>query len=107
MVRIIEIRITEIRIIEIMTLEISIKDQEHRHNDLDKDRPPSSGLDTSCEAELQGFCRMGRLHAFAQYINDFYRNKAKHKLLSVAGVGHNGYGMYQSPEFLQDVFSLL
>ena len=62
------------------------------------------GLDTSCEAYAQGWCRMSRLHAFAQYVNEFYQQPV-HRLLSVPYVGHWGCGMFQSPEFQSAVFN--
>lgn len=57
------------------------------------------GLDTSCEAYTQGWCRMSRLHAYAQYVNRFFYKRPVHSLLSVPDVGHSGCGMLQSPQF--------
>jgi len=60
--------------------------------------PDDGGLDTSCEAFSQGWCRMSRLHAFSQYVSVFYGTPT-HSLLSVPGVGHSGCGMFQSFAF--------
>ena len=56
------------------------------------------GLDTSCEAYAQGWCRMERLHAFAQFVTAFYGGDV-HALVSVPDVGHSGCGIFQSREF--------
>lgn len=63
--------------------------------------PEDGGLDTSCEGEQQGWCRMARLHAFAQYVQVFYGEgrAANHKLTEVPYVGHSGCGMFQSEQF--------
>merc|ERR1711865_492267 len=69
--------------------------------------PDDGGLDSSCEATTQGWCRMARLHAYFQYVREFYspvrrRTSVRvkvHDLVSVPGVGHSGCGMFQSPEF--------
>jgi len=61
--------------------------------------PFDGGLDTSCEAEAQGWCRMARLHAFYQFVRLFYSNGTVHELVSVPGVGHSGCGMFQSDAF--------
>lgn len=61
--------------------------------------PHDHGLDVSCEALAQGRCRMARVHAYFHYVRDFYNNSKLHRLVSVPGVGHNGCGMFQSPEF--------
>lgn len=58
------------------------------------------GLDTSCGAYAQGWCRMARLHAFSQYVNGvYYEGKDVHGFLSVPHVGHSGCGMFQSAVF--------
>ena len=64
------------------------------------------GLDTSCPAYIQGWCRMARLHAFSQYINRFLYKQEVHRLLSIPYVGHSGCGMFQSSEFAVDSFML-
>ena len=61
--------------------------------------PDDGGLDTSCEAYAQGWCRMERLHAFAQFVRLFYDDDDAHSLVSVPNVGHSGCGIFQSPEF--------
>jgi hypothetical protein len=63
--------------------------------------PEDGGLDTSCEAEQQGWCRMARLHAFSQYVHYFYGegHAVNHKLTEVPYVGHSGCGMFQSSQF--------
>jgi len=67
--------------------------------------PQDGGLDTSCEAALQGHCRMARAHAFAQYVQHVYAGAPlDHRLVSVPHVGHNGCAMFQSPEAIAAMF---
>ena len=70
-------------------------------------RPDDGGLDGSCEADAQGYCRMARLHAFAQYVHLYYGERnvssASHRLVAVPGVGHSGCAMFQSAEFTDAV----
>lgn len=61
--------------------------------------PDDGGLDTSCEAYAQGWCRMARLHAFSQYVNNVVYKKHVHNLMEVPYVGHSGCGMFQSITF--------
>ena len=61
------------------------------------------GLDLSCEAELQGPCRLFRMHAFYQHLQEFF-GKRTHTLLSVDDTGHSGCGILQSSAFLQAAF---
>ena len=60
--------------------------------------PDDGGLDTSCEAEVQGPCRLARLLAYKQYVDLFYGKKT-HDIVTVKFVGHSGCGMFQSQEF--------
>ena len=57
------------------------------------------GLDVSCEAETQGWCRMARIHAFLQYSRAFYGEPELHALLSVPHVGHCLCGIFQNEKF--------
>ncbi|KAH8075922.1 hypothetical protein JL720_10379 [Aureococcus anophagefferens] len=62
--------------------------------------PPASST-TAGSAVLrraQGWCRMERLHAFAQFVTAFYGGDV-HALVSVPDVGHSGCGIFQSREF--------
>jgi len=69
--------------------------------------PYDGGLDTSCEAYLQGDCRMMRAHAFAQHVQAAYAHEPlfAHKLMSVPGVGHSGCAMFQADATLDAMFS--
>ncbi len=70
--------------------------------------PDDGGLDTSCEAFAQGKCRMARAHAFAQYVHKFYaargQPRLRHRIVPIAGVGHSGCAVFQSPEALDAMF---
>ena len=61
------------------------------------------GLDTSCEAEAQGPCRLYRMHAFYQHLERYYGRRV-HTLIAVPNVGHSGCGVLQSKEFLTAAF---
>lgn len=61
--------------------------------------PDDGGLDGSCEAMTQGWCRMERFHAYLQHVRLFYNDTNVHNLVSVPGVGHSGCGMFQSARF--------
>ena len=76
--------------------------------------PDDGGLDTSCEAYTQGYCRMARAHAYAQYVKQFYAQRGQasqlgqgifsHRLVSIPGVGHSGCAVFQSPQALAAMF---
>lgn len=60
--------------------------------------PDDGELDKSCEADLQGWCRMSRLHGYFQHVREFY-GEPLHKLVSIPNVGHNGCAVIQSSGF--------
>jgi len=62
------------------------------------------GMDTSHAAYAQGWCRMERAHAFAQYVRHLYNDSSAHALVPVAGVGHNTCAMLQAPESQKAMF---
>ena len=66
--------------------------------------PYDGGLDTSCEAYLQGKCRMHRAHAYAQYTRLLYAGAAPHRLVAIPDVGHSGCAVFQSPAALAAMF---
>ncbi|WP_395610445.1 alpha/beta hydrolase [Pseudomonas sp. B22129] len=59
--------------------------------------PNHPALDKSCEAETQGPYRLIRGHNYFDYLKARHPQLA-HKLVEVPGVGHNGDGMFTSPE---------
>ena len=65
--------------------------------------PDDGGLDTSCEAYIQGKCRMARAHAYAQYARE-EKGFAMHRLVAIPHVGHSGCAVFQSPEALEAMF---
>lgn len=68
--------------------------------------PNSSSLDTSCEADLQGNHRYERGEVYFNYLQHYYGAsiKSNHDLVSVPNVGHDNFGMYNSPEGIQVLF---
>ncbi|MBW1245534.1 alpha/beta hydrolase [Pseudomonas tolaasii] len=59
--------------------------------------PNHPALDKSCEAETQGAYRLIRGHNYFDYLKARHPQLG-HKLVEVPGVGHNGDGMFTSPE---------
>ncbi|WP_426134602.1 alpha/beta hydrolase [Pseudomonas sp. PWP3-1b2] len=59
--------------------------------------PNHPALDKSCEAETQGPYRLIRGHNYFDYLKARHP-QLTHKLVEVPGVGHNGDGMFTSPE---------
>mmetsp|Transcript_32030 Transcript_32030/g.83842 ORF Transcript_32030/g.83842 Transcript_32030/m.83842 type:complete len:396 (+) Transcript_32030:152-1339(+) len=67
--------------------------------------PYDGGLDTSCEAYLQGNCRMMRAHAFVQHIRLAYAPQPlAHRLVTIPNVGHNGCAVFQAEATLAAMF---
>ena len=64
-------------------------------NDTD---PYSSSLDQSCQAELQGSCRLERGAVYFNYLKHYYGNEITQtqKIDTVPGVGHDNYLMFSS-----------
>jgi len=52
-----------------------------------------TGCDGSCEANLQGFCRHMRLHAWFQYVDGLYEGQHRHAIHDVP-VGHDSYQLW-------------
>ncbi|KAA0949451.1 alpha/beta hydrolase [Pseudomonas sp. ANT_H14] len=63
-------------------------------NDTDPNHP---ALDKSCAAETQGAYRLIRGHNYFDYLKQRHPQLG-HTLIEVPGVGHNGDGMFTSPE---------
>ncbi len=59
--------------------------------------PNHPALDKSCEAETQGAYRLIRGHNYFDYLQQRHPQLG-HRLVEVPGVGHNGDGMFTSPE---------
>ena len=65
------------------------------------DYPYDNGIDHSCQADLQGYCRMERTVAYAKYVNWYCEHElgvdaSGHKLLLVPDFGHDPCGLLQS-----------
>lgn len=65
--------------------------------------PNHPALDKSCAAETQGAYRLIRGHNYFDYLKQRHP-QLRHKLVEVPGVGHNGDGMFTSPEGQQVLF---
>jgi len=61
------------------------------------------GFDTDCAGMLQGATRYERAQNFKAFMDHFYPTNQV-KLTSVPGVGHNGPGMFGSPQGLEALF---
>ncbi|AIB38681.1 MULTISPECIES: hypothetical protein [Pseudomonas] len=59
--------------------------------------PNHPALDKSCAAETQGAYRLIRGHNYFDYLKQRHP-QLSHTLVEVPGVGHNGDGMFTSPE---------
>jgi pimeloyl-ACP methyl ester carboxylesterase len=59
--------------------------------------PNHPALDKSCAAEAQGAYRLIRGHNYFDYLRQRHP-QLSHKLVEVPGVGHNGDGMFTSPQ---------
>ena len=59
--------------------------------------PNHPALDKSCAAETQGAYRLIRGHNYFDYLKQRHP-QLSHKLVEVPGVGHNGDGIFTSPE---------
>ena len=59
--------------------------------------PKHHALDIGCEAEAQGAYRLIRGHNYFDYLKQRHPQLG-HRLVEVPGVGHNGDGMFTSPE---------
>jgi hypothetical protein len=69
--------------------------------DTDPDHP---ALDKSCAAEAQGPYRFARGHAYFGYLRSRHGSALAHRIYDVAGVGHQGRKMLESPCALMAMF---
>lgn len=60
--------------------------------------PNHPALDKRCEAEAQGAYRLIRGHNYFDYLTRRHPQGLSQQLIEVPGVGHNGDGMFTSPE---------
>jgi pimeloyl-ACP methyl ester carboxylesterase len=65
--------------------------------ELDTD-PNHPALDKDCGAEAQGPNRLTRGHNYFDYLTKRHPEGLNQRLIEVKGVGHNGDGMFTSPE---------
>lgn len=65
--------------------------------------PNHPALDKSCEAQTQGAYRLIRGHNYFDYLKQRHPQLTQ-KLVEVPGVGHNGDGMFNSPEGQKALF---
>lgn len=63
--------------------------------DIDPEHP---ALDKGCEAQTQGPYRLLRGHYFFDYLTQRHPEGLSQRLIEVPGVGHDGDGMFTSPE---------
>lgn len=66
--------------------------------------PAHPALDTSCAARAQGAHRLERGLAYARYMRLRHPAAFGHRTLVVDGVGHDGAGMFASPEGVAALF---
>ncbi|WP_338473919.1 alpha/beta hydrolase [Pseudomonas sp. MS646] len=69
--------------------------------DVDPEHP---ALDKSCEAQTQGPYRLLRGHFFFDYLTRRHPGEMPQQLIEVPGIGHDGSGMFNSPEGLKALF---
>jgi pimeloyl-ACP methyl ester carboxylesterase len=69
--------------------------------DIDPEHP---ALDKGCEAQTQGAYRLLRGHFFFDYLTRRHPQGLNQRLIEVPGVGHDGDGMFNSPEGLRVLF---
>jgi pimeloyl-ACP methyl ester carboxylesterase len=69
--------------------------------DIDPNHP---ALDKSCEAKAQGPYRLARGRYYFDYLKRLQPQGLNQQLIEVPGVGHNGDGMFTSPEGLKALF---
>ena len=66
--------------------------------------PNHPGLDKSCEAQAQGAYRLARGRSFFDFLKRSHPKGLNQQLIEVPGVGHNGDGMFTSPEGQKALF---
>jgi pimeloyl-ACP methyl ester carboxylesterase len=70
--------------------------------DIDPNHP---ALDKSCEAKAQGANRLARGRNYFAYLKRLHPQGLSQQLIEVPGVGHDGDGMFNSPEGQKVLFS--
>ncbi|MFJ3369471.1 alpha/beta hydrolase [Pseudomonas sp. NPDC086251] len=70
--------------------------------DIDPNHP---ALDKSCEAKAQGVNRLARGRNYFAYLKRLHPQGLSQQLIEVPGVGHDGDGMFNSPEGQKALFS--
>lgn len=70
--------------------------------DIDPNHP---ALDKSCEAKAQGANRLARGRNYFAYLKRLHPQGLSQQLIEVPGVGHDGDGMFNSPEGQKALFS--
>jgi hypothetical protein len=66
--------------------------------------PNHPALDKSCEAKAQGPNRLARGRYYFDYLKRLAPNGLHQQLIEVPGVGHDGDGMFTSPEGQKALF---
>jgi pimeloyl-ACP methyl ester carboxylesterase len=66
--------------------------------------PNHPALDKSCEAQAQGANRLIRGHYYFDYLRKRHPKGLDQQLIEVPGVGHDGDGMFTSPEGQKALF---
>jgi len=66
--------------------------------------PAHPALDLSCAARAQGAHRLERGLAYARYMQLRHPAEFRHRTLVVDGVGHDGAGMFTSPQGMASLF---
>jgi len=66
--------------------------------------PKHHALDIGCEAQTQGAYRLIRGHNYFDYLKQRHP-QLRHTLVEVPGVGHNGDGMFTSPQGQKVLFT--
>ncbi len=68
-----------------------------------EDTEIDENLEITCEAMLQGENRLRRGQIYFNHIAEYYGYQP-HLLVIAQGIGHNGYGILNSPEGVQTIF---
>ncbi|VVN83901.1 alpha/beta hydrolase [Pseudomonas fluorescens] len=66
--------------------------------------PNQPALDKRCEAKAQGANRLARGRNYFDYLKRLYPQGMSQQLIEVPGVGHDGDGMFNSPEGQKALF---
>jgi len=66
--------------------------------------PKQPALDKSCEAQAQGANRLARGRNYFAYLKRLHPQGLSQQLIEVPGVGHDGDGMFNSPQGQKALF---